>query len=129
MRELRWPKFWLGLWLTLIAALIVVCLLPAPNMPLDIDHLDKLEHLIGYGLLGGFAANLFCRTAALLKASAALLLVGIGVEALQALVPWRTSDPLDAVANAVGVFLGIASAWTPAGNLLRWLERRCKLQP
>jgi VanZ family protein len=120
---LRWPRFWLGLWIALWGLAIVLCLLPLPPSPFDVQHFDKIEHVAGYAALAAFAAALFASRRALLGAALGLILLGLLIEGLQSLVPWRSADVMDLIANAVGVALGSMLTWTPLSRCLLWFER------
>ncbi len=118
LKPLRWPRFWLGLWWLAIAVTITVCLIPPP--PLDLPkNSDKVEHFLAYFLLAASAVQIYRTRAALLWAGAGLVGLGIGIEFLQgALTDNRMADPMDALANSVGVIAGMAIAFTPLRNLL-----------
>lgn len=120
LRDFRRPRLWLGLWIAALVATVVVCLVPLPRSPLPVDHLDKLEHALGYAALAVGAAMLFATGSARMLVSLGLIVLGIGIEALQALLPWRSADLLDVVANSLGVLIGASSAATPMAN---WLQR------
>ncbi len=123
MRPLRRPGLWLGLWIAAIVAVIVVCLLPPAPLALPAGG-DKVEHLVTYFLLSAGAVQLFATRRALAAAAIGLVLLGIGIEFAQgALTVTRMADPLDALANAAGVGLGMLVAATPARELLLRLER------
>lgn len=124
MRVFRHPRLWLMLWWMLLALTLIVCLLPMPRLAPQVEHFDKFEHIAGHAALAAFAAMLYATRRALLKAGVGLLLLGLLIEALQALVPWRSADALDLLANAIGTLLGLALAMTPAARLLQWLDRR-----
>lgn len=97
----------------LTLAVFVAGLLPSvPRIPLSIDWGDKIEHA------GGFAVVSYCymRAArriwpaalpAFVHARAAWAAVALGavLELLQALVPFRTAEFLDLVADALGVLI------------------------
>jgi VanZ family protein len=127
LRELSCPRVWLALWIAAIVAAIVLSLAPVPRIDLPIDHFDKLEHAGGYALLAAFAAMLFKERRALLMAMLGLLGLGLLMELVQAMIPWRTGDPLDVLANTAGILLGAGVAATPLARSLvvveRWLKR------
>lgn len=118
LKPLRWPRFWLCLWWLAIAVTITVCLIPPP--PLDLPkNSDKVEHFLAYFLLAASAVQIYRTRAALLCAGVGLVGLGIGIEFLQgALTDNRMADPMDALANSVGVVAGMAIAFTPLRNLL-----------
>ena len=118
------PQRWLGTWWVMIAAVIVGSLLPAillPNVP---EGGDKAEHLIGYAVLSATAVQLFATRAAVLRAAAGLVAMGVLIEIAQGtLTTTRSMDAWDALANTIGVTLGCLSAWTPMRDALLKLER------
>ena len=124
LKPLRRPRLWLGLWIAAIVALIVVCLVPLDSLPPLPDNSDKVEHLLGYFLLAAAAVQLFGSRFALSLAAVGLIALGIGVELAQGYTAYRSSDPADAVANTLGVLLGMATALSPWRDLLLSLEAR-----
>lgn len=118
LKPLRFPRFWLGLWWLAIALTITVCLIPPP--PLDLPpNSDKVEHFLAYFVLAGAAVQIYRTRAALLWACVGLVGLGVGIEFLQgALTVNRMADPMDALANSVGVLAGMALAFTPLRDLL-----------
>ncbi len=118
LKPLRWPRFWLALWWMAVLGTIVVCLIPPPPIPLP-DNSDKIEHFLAYFLLASSAVQIYQRGAALVWAAVGLVGLGIGIEFAQgALTVNRMADPMDALANIVGVLAGMAIAVTPLRNLL-----------
>lgn len=118
LKPLRHPRFWLGVWLAAVLTVIVVCLIPPPPLALP-QGSDKVEHFLAYFLLGGSAVQLFQRGRALLWIAVGLVLMGVGIEFAQgALTETRMADPADALANTVGVVVGLATALTPWRDLL-----------
>lgn len=110
-----------SLWVPVVlymAAIFYIQSLSSPPSPPGVN--DKVEHLVGYGLLGLLAAratagglgNRLSLAAALL---AVALTSGYGItdEFHQGFVPQRTRDVLDWYADTVGGLLGASSvmAW------------------
>lgn len=124
LKPLRRPRLWLGLWIAAIVALIVVCLIPLNSLPPLPENSDKVEHLLGYFALSAAAVQLFGSRRALLVATVGLVALGIGVEIAQGFTAYRSSDPVDALANTLGVLLGMATALTPWRDLLLRIEKR-----
>lgn len=74
-----------------------------------------LLHLLGFGLLGVLAVNALSegftarvRRRQVTAAAALAAVYALALEGLQAFEPSRTVDPLDLVANLLGVALGLA---------------------
>ena len=123
LKPLRWPRFWLVLWLLAVALLVVVCLIPLQGLPPLPDNSDKVEHLLGYFILSASAVQLFSRRM-LAWPAAGLVLLGIGVEFAQGQTSYRSLDAYDALFNTFGVLLGMATALTPLRDFLLRLEAR-----
>ncbi|NYF36464.1 VanZ family protein [Stenotrophomonas sp. JAI102] len=118
MKPLRWPRFWLALWWLAVLGTLVVCLIPPPSIPLP-ENSDKVEHFLAYFLLAASAVQIYRRRAALVWAAVGLVALGIGIEFAQgALTVNRLADPMDALANSVGVLAGMAIVFTPLRDLL-----------
>ncbi|MBM0124271.1 hypothetical protein [Pimelobacter simplex] len=112
MKALRLPWLWLGTWLLLVLAVVVLSLGSPPSGP-DVPASDKWQHLVVYGLLSLGAVQLFRPGRPLLVVAALLVLLGIGLEVAQGtLTTDRMMDWRDAVANAVGVGLGLLTSRT-----------------
>jgi VanZ family protein len=124
LKPLRRPRLWLGLWIAAIVALVVVCLIPLGSLPPLPDNSDKVEHLLGYFMLSAAAVQLFAGRRALSLAAVGLIALGIGIEIAQGCTAYRSSDPADALANTLGVLLGMVTATTPWRDLLLRVERR-----
>ncbi len=125
LKPLRWPGLWLGLWWLAIALVIVACLLPGPDLPKVPDGFDKIEHLLAFALLSVAAVQLYATRRALCIAALGLVALGIAIELAQgSLTSTRSMDAWDAMADACGVLLGMASVWTPWSDVLLRLEAR-----
>lgn len=123
LRPLRRPRLWLWLWILALAAGLALCVLPLPAVAVP-RGFDKIEHALGYFVLGAYATNLFARGRALAFALLGLLAFGAMIEGIQALVPWRSAELMDWLANAVGVALGGVLAFTPLATLLQRFDQR-----
>jgi VanZ family protein len=123
LKPLRRGRTWLALWLLAIVALVVVCLLPGSDLP-QLSVSDKLEHALAFLLLSSAAVQLFLRGKPLAIAVLGLLALGVAIELAQALLTTsRMMEAGDVVADAVGVAIGIVSAWTPLRDVLLRLDR------
>lgn len=127
MRTLRWPRLWLGLWIMAIGVVIVLSLIAPPPMPFKPPrNFDKLEHLAAYASLAFGAVQLFAQRRTLVFAGLGLVFLGIALEFAQGfMVPdLRQMDMADALANSLGVALGMACAATPLARALQRLEAK-----
>lgn len=92
----------------LIAAILVGSLMPNPPIP-EAPNSDKIAHLLGYALLSAWwSLNLPKRPWLVFLTGSAL---GVIIECLQALTPYRSFDPLDMLANSAGCLIGLLLAW------------------
>lgn len=121
MRAFAYPRLWLAGWCIGLAALLWLSLAPLPLL-LPVAQGDKLEHILTYALLAGYGGALFATRAARIAAALGLIVLGVVLEGLQGLTGYRITDPVDALANAVGALLGMALAFTALGNVLQWLD-------
>jgi VanZ family protein len=103
----------------LIAAAIVVCLVPIPQVPGPFEWNDKASHLVGHGTLALYFAGLVPRRS-WWKIFLLLLSMGIAIEFAQYYLQWgRSGDPRDVLANSAGAALGLVVGWLGGA---RWPE-------
>jgi VanZ family protein len=98
-------RLWTWLFVLAQLVLLVAALLPVPAHMQWVPLVDKLEHMAAF-----FALTWLGRLAGVRPLwRLALMLVGLGVaiELVQALTSWRQGDVLDAVADTLGVALGL----------------------
>ncbi|WDS38166.1 VanZ family protein [Pseudoxanthomonas sp.] len=109
-----------------MAVVVTTCLLPGDDIPKVWPGVDKLEHAGSFFVLSVCAVQLFATRRALLRAGAWLVVLGVLIEFAQGeFTADRTPDPMDALADATGVLLGLLIAMTPARDLLlRMFPRR-----
>src|SRR5260370_40886731 len=100
-----------GLWLLAILAVVIGSLLPGGSPALraiSLLHInDKVQHFLAYAVLASFPAWMDSRPpplATCLKLAA----MGIVLELLQRLVPGRSCEFLDCLADLGGVLFGFA---------------------
>lgn len=119
LKPFRRPWLWAGLWMLAIAAVVIGSLLPGRSLPGS----DKLEHFAAYAALSAGAVQLFARRLSWAFICLLLVLMGIGLEYLQASMKLgRMLDRNDALANTFGVLLGLATAFTPLRDALLRLD-------
>lgn len=77
---------------------------------MDITAGDKLGHLLAYGLLMFWFAQVYFSTKARAAHAALFLAMGIGLEVLQGMSGTRQYDVVDMLANTAGVGCGWMAA-------------------
>lgn len=122
LKPLRHSRAWAALWVLAVAAMVIVSLWSAPDLPQPPGG-DKLHHFLGYFALAASAVQLFARWPALFGAGLGLVLLGIGLEHAQGvLTETRIAERDDALANTLGVIVGLATRLTPWRDLLLRLD-------
>jgi VanZ family protein len=112
-------RVWWTIGAVVVAAAMVVCLLPVEELPAPLEWNDKLSHVIGHGLLAVYFAGLVPRRS-WWKIFIFLLLMGIAIEFAQYFMhAGREGDPRDVVANSIGAALGLLAGRL---GLARWPE-------
>lgn len=125
MRGFNRPRLWLGIWLLGWVLCITLSLIAPLNVGVAIDNSDKIGHFLAYATLSAWAVMIFERRRTCLWAALALVLLGIAMELAQgAFTENRQMDVRDAVANALGVLLGLCIGLTPMRGFLLRLEGR-----
>ncbi len=117
----RYRRIWLLLGWGLVAAVIVLSLIP---VEVDLgEGRDKLAHFLAYGSLSFWFGMIFGGRGLQLGIAAAFAAMGVALEFLQGLTDYRSFEVADMVANAVGAGLGWCLVQTRLRNALTWLER------
>lgn len=83
---------------------------------------DKLGHLVAYGALTFWFAQLIQAKRARAQIMLAFVALGVSLEFVQGTLPYRSYDEMDMIANTAGVALGWLAAPPRTPNILRWLE-------
>jgi VanZ family protein len=123
LKPFRYPLLWSALWCGGVAGVVALSLTPAPDLGALPAGIDKVEHFIAYAALSGGAVQLYPRWRSLLSVGICLVLMGIGLEYAQgALTADRVMDGADALANTLGVIVGLAIQLTPWRDLLLRLD-------
>lgn len=104
-----------------VAAVATLSLVPVPPEAVAAAGGDKLVHFAGYTLLGAWFGQLHHESAARWRVLAGLVLLGVALEGLQGLVPWRSMNGWDALANAAGAAAGLLATRGRGGRVLERL--------
>ena len=124
-KPFRRPWLWAGSWTIAVAAVVIGSLVPAHDLPDVPRGFDKVEHFGAYAVLAAGAVQLFARRLSWGFVCVVLVLMGIGLEYLQAQMGLgRMLDRQDALANTIGVLIGLATAFTSWRDALLRLDRR-----
>ncbi|MEO0421358.1 MAG: VanZ family protein [Pseudomonadota bacterium] len=123
MRPLRWARAWLTGGIALVLLVVFLSVRPSSEPLSSVEHSDKFAHLLAYGALALWFSGVF-RTPGSLLVAGALIALGIALEGVQALLPTRSVDVGDVLANALGVGLGVAAGAMGLGGWCRWIENR-----
>ncbi len=121
-RPLRHMWLWRGGGRALVLASIAVALLPAPPGMGSFTFDDKIAHAVAFALLMLWYAQIYAGRRDRVRCASSLAVLGLIIELLQSLVPYRSADGWDLVADCVGVGLGFLLAQTRLGNMLSRFE-------
>ena len=102
----------LAVWIFSVASTIYLSLLPGLELPFTFWSADKVYHMLCYAWLGALPLVAFAKGDTARNVAYCMIPMGGLIEWGQSFVPGRTSSMMDAVANAVGVFIGIWIAET-----------------
>lgn len=89
-----------------VVVVVVGSLIPSPPELIPVDNGDKGEHLLAYGGLMFWFAQIYVRQPARALVAGLLLALGIGLEYIQGWTGWREFSYADMCADAAGVGLG-----------------------
>jgi VanZ family protein len=117
----RYRRIWLLLGWGMVAAVVVLSLIPL-NVDLA-ENRDKFAHFAAYGGLSFWFGMLVDGRGRQLGVALAFAAMGVGLEFLQGLTDYRSFDPMDMIANAIGAALGWGLVQTPLRKGLNWAEQ------
>ncbi len=97
----------LCLWAASVVGVCWLSLMPTPPRPIDLDHIDLVEHALAYGWLALLALRAFKTRGPAITAAWSMVLLGAALEVGQHFVPGRYTSWSDMLANTAGVIIGI----------------------
>lgn len=106
MNTLVHRRLWRSIGWGLVALVVVLSLIPAPQLP-DVGVSDKFEHLLAYAVLMAWFGQTH---GARLLPFLGLVFMGAALEVLQGMTGYREMSAYDQIANMLGVCLGWLSA-------------------
>ena len=123
--SLIYRNLWVAVGWALVLAVVYLSLVPsAPSLPGGLG--DKGGHVLAYASLMFWFACLYAGRARLIFAIG-LSVMGLVMELLQGLGNHRSAEPMDMVANILGIIIGWTLVRTRAGGILvrfdAWLGR------
>lgn len=102
-----------GLWLTggwlMVAAIIWLSITPSPPQ-VELEHGDKLGHLLAYGILMFWFCQLHPSHGTRLIYATGFAAMGVALEFIQGALGYRSFEVADMFANALGVLIGWGAA-------------------
>ena len=117
--RLKLHVVWFGLAYALLLFVAIVSLIP---ISADGDVSDKLMHLLTYAVLSSWFSLIVGRANSLFRICIGLIAFGILIEFLQGMTSYRSAEVADAIANSLGVLIGLTFHFTPLHRLLRSVD-------
>ena len=121
--RLRLFRLWQAIGFVLIAFVIDMSLTTDP-ITLPGKEGDKFGHIIAYGTLMFWFAQLYARRVTRAWWGIAFVAMGVGLEFVQGLTDYRTFEVADMVADATGILIGWLFAPPRTPHLIRFVESR-----
>jgi len=124
MNPLKYIRLWTFIGYSLVILVIVLSLFPSLPSPIDLPQVDKLYHVLVYGVLMLWFVQLHpkSRYGGL---AVGFIVLGILMEVVQSQLATRSGEVWDVVANSLGVILSWGLALMGTNTLLHQFENRC----
>jgi len=121
--HLELKRLWLAIGFSLIA---IIYIASVSSIPVEIKQFvlqDKLMHVLAYGSLMGWFAQIYRHDLTRLLLAIVFVAMGIAIEFIQSTTATRQFELLDMIANTSGVLLAWALAYTWFGSVLNRFEK------
>jgi hypothetical protein len=102
----RLARTWLGIGWAGVLAVVVLSLIPTPPDLIPVEQGDKAQHVLAYGGLMFWFAQIYVQQPRRVLAAVLLVALGMALEFVQGWTGWRDFSYGDMAADASGVFLG-----------------------
>lgn len=124
---LHYQRTWRAIGILILALIVIGSLTPVPSTNIKIQAYDKVAHVLMYLLLMAWFSQVYTNNNRILVAGLCFA-VGLGLELLQGMVPYRTFDLHDVIANTAGIIVGWLLMVSPLQYSLllvdRWFVRQ-----
>ncbi|MDX1812957.1 MAG: VanZ family protein [Gammaproteobacteria bacterium] len=104
--ELTYRLQWNIIGWLLVILIIYLSLTPNPPVIVTFPHVDKIEHLLAYGVLMAWFGQIVTSVIKQISLVIGLCLLGVSLEFLQGWTGYRDFEYTDMVADTAGVLLG-----------------------
>ena len=121
MIPLRHPMLWMLAGWALLLLVATGSVIPGVVV-IEFAAADKVVHMLSYFVLMVWFSGMYARRRQVVIALT-LILFGIVLEFVQAPLPYRLFDPLDLVANATGILLGLGLSFLVLAGWCQRVER------
>lgn len=127
VKMLQNQNIWWSLSFILVSSVYIVCLMPLDGPLKGPEFIDKVWHFGTYVIVMLWFSQLF-EAHVHRRVLIGVVLMGLSIECLQALTPWRSFDVLDLGANMAGALAGWGLAVVGLHRLLARAEQRWRTQ-
>jgi VanZ family protein len=123
MRDLKHRTLWIGVGTVMVAAVIVLSLVPPP-VQVQVPWWDKASHFAAYFVLMLWFASIYADRATHHLLAAGFIGLGVALEFAQLMTGYRMMEVTDMAANGAGAAAAWGLARTRAAEGLVWVETR-----
>jgi VanZ family protein len=116
-------RAWIAIGWFGIGAVIVLSLIPSPPQLLPVEQGDKVEHMLAFGSLMFWFAQVYLQRSRRLTTAGLLAALGVAIEFAQGDTGYRTFEYADMGADCAGIFVGWVLAPPRLSNLYAWSEQ------
>ena len=123
--DLKLRNLWLVIGCLLVAFVLYQSLSSHPKVMSGMFHYeDKLYHALAYFTLMAWFSQIYHQAVQRIIIALLFVFMGLMVEYLQSLNPYRSAEFWDMVANVIGVMLGFVLTLSAAKNILLRVEKQ-----